>query len=101
MYARVQVSHGLKERSPLLRSGVRITLELCYELDLLSGLRAAQFCTVTGSAYESIEPCQILNTVRKRREESAEEAQARKVAVVRILQYFFVLFIDPVYRRNS
>ncbi|KAJ7928752.1 hypothetical protein B0H13DRAFT_2311058 [Mycena leptocephala] len=44
-------------------------------------LRTAQFCAVTGSASESIQACYVLNTVRKRKGESTEEAQARRVAV--------------------
>ncbi|KAJ7824010.1 hypothetical protein B0H13DRAFT_2291082 [Mycena leptocephala] len=58
-------------------------------------LRTAQFCAVTGSASESIQACYVLNTVRKRKGESTEEAQARRVAVEDFLMDCGILKVLP------
>ncbi|KAJ6532732.1 hypothetical protein DFH09DRAFT_1408097 [Mycena vulgaris] len=54
-------------------------------------LRLGQFCAVTGSATATLQACNILNTVRKKKNETAEDARERKGAIESFLTNLGVL----------
>ncbi|KAJ6532733.1 hypothetical protein DFH09DRAFT_1408099 [Mycena vulgaris] len=58
-------------------------------------LRLGQFCAVTESATATLQACHILNTVRKKKNETAEDARERKGAIESFLTNLGVLKREP------
>ncbi|KAJ7092698.1 hypothetical protein C8R44DRAFT_891134 [Mycena epipterygia] len=58
-------------------------------------LRLGQFCAVTGSATATLQACHILNPVRKKKSETAEDARRRKEAIENFLTNLGILKREP------